>query len=126
MWGRGVFKCRSFRMCLNLHDYQFKASRYCHGSTYLNSMIMTNLNIQHIHKKQKRKELMHTTKENQVTKNKKKCTRTTKPTGKQSLHGSKYMPIHNSFNCQWTKCSDQRYSVADWIKKLKEPTRYCL
>ena len=40
MWGRGVLKYRSFRMCLNLHDYQFKASRYCHGSAYLNSMIM--------------------------------------------------------------------------------------
>ena len=36
---------------------------------------------------------MHTTKENQVTKTKKKCTRTTKPTGKQGLNGSKYVPI---------------------------------
>ena len=115
MWGRGVLKCRSFRMCLNLHDYHFKASRSCHGSAYLNSMIMefiihskTLQNIQHIHKKQKRKELMHTTKENQVTKTKKKCKRTTKPTGKQGLNGSKYIPINNSFNCQWTKCSDQK------------------
>ena len=29
-------------MCLNLYDYQFKASRYSYRSTYLNSMVTTN------------------------------------------------------------------------------------
>ena len=29
-------------MCLNLNDYQFKASRYNYGSTYMSSMVITN------------------------------------------------------------------------------------
>ena len=29
-------------MCLNLNDYQFKASRYSYGSTSTNSMATTN------------------------------------------------------------------------------------
>ena len=41
MWGRGK-KCRSFTTCLNMNDYQFKASRYSYGSTYLKSMVNTN------------------------------------------------------------------------------------
>ena len=32
MWGKGE-KYRSFRMCLNINDYQFKTSRY--RSTYM-------------------------------------------------------------------------------------------
>ena len=38
----GEYKTRSFKMYLNLNDYQFKASRYSHGSTYMNSIITTN------------------------------------------------------------------------------------
>ena len=57
-------------MCLNLYDYQFKASRYSYGLIYLNSMVTMN----HRHKidsqKSKRKELKHTTKENQTIKEK--------------------------------------------------------
>ena len=38
--GGGVTKYRSFRMCLNLNDYQFKPSSYM--STYTNHMATTN------------------------------------------------------------------------------------
>ena len=31
MWGKGIRKCTSFRMCLSLHDDQYKASRYSYG-----------------------------------------------------------------------------------------------
>ena len=34
--------CTSFRMCLNLNDYQFKTSRYSYRSTYVNSMVTAN------------------------------------------------------------------------------------
>lgn len=30
------------RMCLNLHDYQFKSRRYNHRSTYINLMVITS------------------------------------------------------------------------------------
>ena len=39
-------------MCLNLNDYQFKVSRYSYGSTYMNSMAITNQKCT-IHKNQK-------------------------------------------------------------------------
>lgn len=54
---------RSSRTCLNLNDYQFKASRYSHGSTYMNSIITTNQ--KHIIDSQKPKvrEHKHDTKE---------------------------------------------------------------
>ena len=29
----------SFRMCLNLNDYQFKMNRYNYRSTYMNPMV---------------------------------------------------------------------------------------
>ena len=38
----GIINCRYFTMCLNLNDYQFKASRYGYGSTSTNSMATTN------------------------------------------------------------------------------------
>ena len=38
----GNKKCRSFRICLNLNNYWFKASRYTYGSTYMNSIVTTN------------------------------------------------------------------------------------
>ena len=34
--------CRSFRMCLNLNDYQFKTSRYNYQSIYMSPMVTTN------------------------------------------------------------------------------------
>ena len=78
-------------MCLNLYDYQFKASRYSYGLIYLNSMVTMN----HRHKidsqKSKRKELKHTTKENQQTiqgktkRRRNEQRRTTKTTRKQRL-----------------------------------------
>ena len=35
-------KCGSFRMCLNLSDYQFKTSKCSYRSTYTNPMVTTN------------------------------------------------------------------------------------
>ena len=35
-------KCRSFRMCLNLNDYQFKTNRYNYRSTRINPMVTTD------------------------------------------------------------------------------------
>ena len=62
-------------MSLNLNDYQFKASRYSYGSTYLNSMITTNQKYTIDSQKPKRKELKNNTEKNHQTtkeKNKKK------------------------------------------------------
>ena len=54
MWGRGVRKCISFRMCLSLYDYQSKASRYSYGLTYLKTRVTTNQ--KHTTDSQKQKE----------------------------------------------------------------------
>ena len=40
--GEGGKKCRSFRICLNLNDYQFKTSRCSYRSVYMNPMLTTN------------------------------------------------------------------------------------
>ena len=56
-----------FRMWLNLNNYQFKASRYSYGSTYLNSMVTTSQKYTIDSQKPKRKELKQTTKENYKT-----------------------------------------------------------
>ena len=79
-------------MCLNLNDYQFKASRYSYGSIYLNSMVTTDQKHTRDSQKPKRKELKHTAKEyHQTTKGKTKRRRRneqrriTKTTGKQRL-----------------------------------------
>ena len=37
--GEGSKKYRSFRMCLNLNDYQFKGNRYNYVSIYMNPMV---------------------------------------------------------------------------------------
>ena len=84
------FKCRSFRMCLNLKDYQFKASRYNYGSIYMNPMVTTNQKPTIDTQKLRRKELKHTTKENHQitmgeTKRRNEQRRTTKTTGKQVI-----------------------------------------
>ena len=42
MWGRGVRKFISFRMCLSLYDYQSKTSGYSNGLTYLKTRVTAN------------------------------------------------------------------------------------
>ena len=78
--------CMFFRMCLNLHDYQSKASRYSSGLKYLKTRVTTNQKHTTDSQKPKRKELKHNTKENhQTTKGKpkrKEQRRTTKSAGK--------------------------------------------
>ena len=39
---RGEKNDRSFRMCLNFNDYQFKATRYNYGSKCMNDTEMKN------------------------------------------------------------------------------------
>ena len=34
MWGTGVKKCRSCKMCFNLNDYPFWSIKYNYGSIY--------------------------------------------------------------------------------------------
>ena len=60
------------RMCLSLYDYQSKASRYRNGLAYLKNRVITNEKNTIDSQKPKRKELKHTTKENQFTKGKTK------------------------------------------------------
>ena len=56
--GGGNKKCRSFRMCLNLNDYQFKTNRY--RSTYMNPIVTTNQKFTIDPPKLRRKEQKHT------------------------------------------------------------------
>ena len=45
MWGRTVRKFTFFfflRICFSRYDYQFKASRYTKGLTYLKNRAVTN------------------------------------------------------------------------------------
>ena len=51
-------------MCLNLYDYQLKASRYSYGLTYLKTRVTTHQKDTIDSQKPKRKELKHNTKEN--------------------------------------------------------------
>ena len=62
----GEEKGRSFRMCLNLNEYQFKTSKYCYRSTYMNPMVTTDQKPT-IDTKTERKKHKHTTKENHQT-----------------------------------------------------------
>ena len=41
MWEKGVKQCRSFIMCLNLNDYQFRTSRFSYRSTYINHILLS-------------------------------------------------------------------------------------
>ena len=59
-------------MCLNLHDYQSKASTYSYGLTYLKARVTTNQNQIIGSQKSKIKELKHIQKKNYQTKKKKK------------------------------------------------------
>ena len=77
-------------MCLSLHDYQSKASRYSYGLTYLITRVTTNQT--HIIDSQKsvRKELKYNTKESHQTikgkiKRRKEQRRNINSTGKQGL-----------------------------------------
>ena len=42
MWERGVKNCIFLRMCLNIYDYQSKASRFSSGLTYLKTRVTEN------------------------------------------------------------------------------------
>ena len=65
--GEGGNRYRSFRMCLNLNDYQFTTRRYSNRSIYMNPMITRNqkpiIDTQNL----ERKEHKHITKENHQT-----------------------------------------------------------
>ena len=71
--GKKSKKCRSYRMYLNLYDYQSKARRYKKGLTYLKNRVTTNQKHTTDSQKWKRKGHKHNTKDNhQITKGKKK------------------------------------------------------
>ena len=75
-------------MCLNLHDYQAKASRYRKSLTCLKNRTTTNQNQTLHSQKLKRKILKHKINGNHPPppkKNKKKKKRETESTGKQGL-----------------------------------------
>ena len=59
--------CTSFRMCLNLNDYQFKTSRYSYRSTYVNSMVTANQKHTIDKQKTERKEPKYNTKDSHQT-----------------------------------------------------------
>ena len=57
---------------MNWNDYQLKARRHNYRLTYMNPVVITNQKQITDSQKPKRKELKHTTKENQFTKGKTK------------------------------------------------------
>ena len=71
MSGRGIRKCRSFGMYLNIYDFQCKAGRYISGFTYLRTKVTTNQKQGVDLPKPNRKELKNETKKtHQATKGK--------------------------------------------------------
>ena len=58
----GSKKCRSFKMHLNLNDYQFKTCRYSYRATYMSSMVIVNQKL--TIKKQTKKPYNRYTKQN--------------------------------------------------------------
>ena len=62
--GEGSEKCTSFRMCLNLNDYQFKTSIYSYRSVYMNPMVTISQKPTRNTQELERKEHKHTSKEN--------------------------------------------------------------
>ena len=88
MWGRKVRKYRFFFfliMCLNVYDYQAKASRCRKGLTYLQNRATTN-QIQTLHsQKLKRSVLKHKINGNHLTSKKERRKGETESTGKQGL-----------------------------------------
>ena len=93
--GEGSKKRRSFRMCLNLNDYQFRTSRYIYRSTYEpHGYHKSKLTIDR--QKLSRKKHKHTTEENhqttrEQTKRREKNRRTTITTSKQV---TKWQEVH--------------------------------
>ena len=86
----GSKKCRSFRMYLNLNDYQFKTSRYYYASTYMNPMVTTNQKLATDTQKLEKRQHKHTTKENhqtteEETERRKEQVKTTETTRKQVI-----------------------------------------
>ena len=73
MWGRKVQKyslCFFLIMCLNLYDYEAKASRCRKGLTYLKISATINQNQTYHSRKLKRKVLKHKINGNQQAKKK--------------------------------------------------------
>ena len=108
-------------MCLSLHDYQSKASRYSYGLTYLITRVTTNQT--HIIDSQKsvRKELKYNTKKkssNHKRKNKKK-----KGTEKKYKFNwkTRFKIVINTYisvitlNVNGLNDPIKRQTVADWI-----------
>ena len=98
-------------MCLNLYDYQLKASKCSNGLTYLKNRIITNQQHKTDSQKNKRRECKHSIEENKTIKGKtkrKEKRRYTKSMGKKKrdLSGNKYKSINNFLKCQWTQCSN--------------------
>ena len=105
---------------MNLNDYQFKASRYNYGSTYMNPMVTTNQKPMIDTQKPKRKEPKHRRKENhqttmggkkkrrneqgRTTKNKQTKTKNWQTRNKMAI--STYLSII-TLHVNWTKCSNQ-------------------
>ena len=66
--GKESKKYRSFRMCLNINDKQFKTNKHNYGSTYMNPLVITNQKATVDTQTPKRKAHKHITKENhQIT-----------------------------------------------------------
>ena len=68
MWGKRIRKCRFFFLeCVWAYDYQYKASRYRKGLSYLTNTATTNQKHTIASQKPKRREHKHNTKENHQT-----------------------------------------------------------
>ena len=124
-------KCSSFRMCLNLNDYQFKTSRYTYRATYMNPMIMTYQKPQWGTQKLERKEHNHTTKENHQTRGKKWKKNRREKNYKNNKKTNNKMAISTylskiTLNVNWLNVPIKRHRVADWIKKKKDLSICCL
>ena len=120
-----------FRMCLILHDYQSKASRYSNGLTYLKNRVTTN--EKHTIDSQKQKEddsAQYKRKPSNHKRKKKK--KGTKKEYKINWKTRFKMAINTYLsiivlNVSGINAPIKRHRVADWIKKLKkEPTICCL
>ena len=85
MWGRGVRKFISFRMCLSLYDYQSKTSGYSNGLTYLKNRAATNQKHKIDSQKPKRREHKHKIKGNHQTTKRKKEKERNKEEAKNQL-----------------------------------------
>ena len=92
---------QTFRMCLNLNEYQFKISKYIYRLTYMSFTVTTNQKSTIKKKEQKERErypniILKKITKPQGRKLKEEINRTTKITRKQQK-GNKYIPINNHF-----------------------------